>query len=306
LNLLSPLELLTSVLDPAATQVMQLPERVWVFGGPTDNLNSPPASLRDKFIRAVFAKGVPLKDNLNTPEDFTEWWDFADYRDLLEFECDAGHLSQLIVLFSESAGAWAELGAFANDHNLSKRVFLVIPERHRGVRSFIELGPIRRLEASQPDGEVVCVIEADTAAQFDDIDIDAVISSISRRLMRTHKTESWNSANRMHQLLLLADLADLFQAARIDTLVAALGHFGIITTPIQVVRQAKLLHMLKLAEFKERGTEKILRTIGRSAKPLLEYQAIKGKRFDRGRFKVMVLEAIDKDPQLKRSMGIRL
>lgn len=298
------LELLESLVDFKSTKVIKFPERIWVFGGQISDITvAEPISFRDKFVRHIYASNASFVQNVAKPEDFPEWWNSVGYPDLLHFESDAGCLSQLIVIFLESPGAWVELGAFANDPVLSKKLLIVVPEKYRTGQSFIELGPLRRITKLHPEDDGICVVQSDRHQDLDSTELQAIVSSIEARLKKAHKSESWDSGNQAHRLLLAADLADLYQVIRTRTVVEIASKFGFVTSISELNMQARLLHMLGLAKFKELGTEKFLCTIGRNAHILLNYQGLPGKRFDRNRFKTDAATVGKKDELLQKALG---
>ncbi len=80
-------------------------------------------------------------------EDITREFDFfRSYDDLLVFETDLAQIVELIILFCESEGSLAELGAFSMIEDIMKRLFVVVSEKHWNEPSFVKLGPLRRIE----------------------------------------------------------------------------------------------------------------------------------------------------------------
>ena len=100
-------------MEPARAQVIHLPSIVFVFGRHLrDDPNAAPSGMRDMFVAWSHENGHPLADLLRLPEEYPEWNQFDGYDDLVTFESDAGSLSRVILIFLESEGAFAELGAF--------------------------------------------------------------------------------------------------------------------------------------------------------------------------------------------------
>lgn len=298
-------ELLESLVDCVSTKIIKFPERIWVFGGTLSDIKAPEAaSFRDKFVRHVHDVQASFVQKMAKPEDFPSWWNSGGYPDLLQFESDAGCLSQLIVIFLESPGAWVEFGAFANDPDLSKRLLIVVPEKFRNGESFIELGPLRRIANLHPDDDGICVVQSDRHQDLDNTELQAIVRSIEARLRRSHKSEIWAPDKRAHRLLLAADLADLYQVIRTRTIVEIASIFGFSTSLSEVNMQGRLLHMLGLAKFKELGTEKFLCTAGRNAHILLNYQGLPGHRFDRNSFKLDAAAISQKDELLQKALGV--
>lgn len=120
---------------------------VLLCGGKYGDIGDPvPKSLRDAFLKALPPK--PLRDReLIQAEDITKQYDFhKSYDDILIFETDLAQIVELIIIFCESAGSLAELGAFSMIDEIMKRLFVVIKEEHWNEPSFVKLGPLRRIE----------------------------------------------------------------------------------------------------------------------------------------------------------------
>lgn len=83
------------------------------------------------------------------------WEDgFNDSIDLLSFEEFLAEVSDAIILFVESPGAFCELGAFAYaDALFSDKLFIVMDEKYRDSQSFISTGPV--LKAKENGSKVV-------------------------------------------------------------------------------------------------------------------------------------------------------
>lgn len=70
---------------------------------------------------------------------------FLEEMDLLTFEEFIAALCDLIILFPESYGSVCELGAFSARDNLLKKLIVINDRSHMNTKSFITLGPIKRI-----------------------------------------------------------------------------------------------------------------------------------------------------------------
>ncbi len=224
---------------------------------------------------------------------------------MLLFERDAGFLSRAIVLFVESEGAIAELGAFALDEQLHKKLFVVISRKYREHpyrQSFLNLGPLKRIESSRPDEEnsipSICVIDAEKSGDITPVELDIIFQSFDTWLKPGHATERFQKDNPTHKLLLIADLVDLLQVLSERQALEALKHFEVKFDKAEIRRLAKLLDLMGLIRFSERGSERFLVTQLSKGEPLLEYDAIEGRRFDRLSFKAKAWKLVKSDPHL--------
>lgn len=304
-----PLQYLKETVDASKARVCGFPSRIWLFGGPfATTKEDQPASVREAFSRAAFKESYPWLGDLACPEDFPEWIHFSGYEDLLLFERDAGFLSRAIVLFSESPGAIAELGAFALDEQLHKRLFVVISQKfreHPYRKSFLNLGPIKRIErAARASGQArksICVIETDKPNLVTDSTLNVIFSQLDKWLKVPTKTEYFRKENPTHTLLLMADLVDLHHVLSESQLGNALSHFGVEDDQPKLQRLVSLLDLMGLIKVKERGSDRFLLS-GLSA-PLLEYDAVTGRRFERLSFKTKIWDLVQRNPDLAPLMA---
>lgn len=64
---------------------------------------------------------------------------------LLDLENMLANSVHAVVILLKSEGAIAELGAFANNKKLSKKLLVVVDKKYRNKKSFIILGPVRHI-----------------------------------------------------------------------------------------------------------------------------------------------------------------
>ena len=122
-------------------------EIIFLCGGPYTDLSEPgTASMRDAFLKVASHPALGSRD-IVLAEDFTSLSIFsAYYEDILEFETDLAQITELILLFCESAGSFTELGSFASAPEIAARLLVIIRESDWKEDSFIKLGPLRFLE----------------------------------------------------------------------------------------------------------------------------------------------------------------
>ncbi|MDX2469931.1 MAG: retron St85 family effector protein, partial [SAR324 cluster bacterium] len=65
--------------------------------------------------------------------------------DLLSIENELAEYSDCVVIILESAGTFAELGAFSNNEKLVKKILVVNDSKFKDEKSFINEGPIQKL-----------------------------------------------------------------------------------------------------------------------------------------------------------------
>lgn len=93
-------------------------------------------------------------------ESAMSWPDAKSFTsDFLELEAYFAATVKLILIVSESPGAFAEMGAFVNDKEIKARVLVVTQESHYKAHSFIRYGVIQHLQGNSLDPTPqVCVI----------------------------------------------------------------------------------------------------------------------------------------------------
>lgn len=140
-----------------------------------------------------------LKDYTTvTPEDFQIFAPFGNYQDWLSFESEFAQIVDIIVLFSESYGSVAELGAFAMVEEIARRLLVVMDDKNYGDSSFVKLGPVRKLEGKYGKS-AVCVlnrkdIKIPDITKVADVDLDnfaaTLVAAIAKRKndAREHST----------------------------------------------------------------------------------------------------------------------
>ena len=294
-----PSDLFIDTVQPKACRVISLPTRLWVLGGPapTDS-HEPPRSLRASFWRQAF-NGVSRwswLQSLDRPENYPGWWTFTGYRDLLEFERDACYLARGVLLFAESPGAYAELGALALDTAILPRLMVVVAARHlaeEDSQSLLYLGPLKRV--NEHEGQYI--IDSAAGPEVSDMDLGAIMRFVDGKLPRIANSSALDATNPMHRLLLLADLVDMFLVSELSELERALLYLDVPMTARQIRQALKLLDFFRMIKLWSRRQE-LFAVRGRSAQgPWIDYRSKTPSPFDRSRFKARRLTRIKRDPQ---------
>lgn len=292
-----PLDQLVETVDPGACHLTNLPDRIWVFGGACSRDGEAAVSLRDSFWKQTLlpAAQQPWLQHLDRPENHNGWWAFSGYEDLLEFERDACYLARATILFAESPGSLAELGALAIDESILPRLHVVVQSRHLTEdhrESFLNLGPLKRVEKHGRR----CVIGGDDNSQLPAMEFDVIVESITSWLPAERRSTSLRIDNPTHRFLLLADLVDLLLVSKLGDIQRAMAHFRIGMSESEILRVMKLLDFLGLAKLEHRGAEPFAVRRELSAAPWVNYTAKEeGARFDRSRFKIVAEEFVKGD-----------
>lgn len=276
---------------------------MWVFGGQfSSDPKAPPSSLRESFWRQAFLlppnSKRPWLANLSRPEDFPDWWAFSGYKDLLAFERDACHLAQATILFAESPGALAELGAIASEDSLVRHTLVVVEDKHQNEQSFLKLGPLKRVD----DLGGLCIVGDAKNKTLAEEDFQSLVEHLEDWFPNTSKTQQFNPSSQTHQTLLLADLVDILLISKEDELHQAAIHFGV---KFDVKRMREILGLLDFFEaikIVRRGNEIFYTRKTNSSAPWVDYNGADTK-FNRLQFKTTRIEAANGNRRLKYVLG---
>lgn len=277
-------EIFKAAVSPLNARIDQLPPIILVFGGKLGIQNN---SARQIFINWVLVKNPTLNQQVRTPEQFEDWNNFEGYSNLVDFEIDAGHLTKAIVLFSESEGAYAELGSFCTDPVLSERLFIVIERQHYEAPSYIANGPIKKIETLHRDHSI-CVLDTLDPTQVD-IQLPDVVVALEEKLAILPKTLGFQPTRHRDHFLLVADLIDLFGALTRQELYELAHAMGV---QIDYARLDQIINQLMRFELIESvpGVKKFF-IAPKERIAYLNYASPTGAAaFDRARFKLMTVK----------------
>jgi hypothetical protein len=293
-------------LDPAGCEVINLPDRVWVFGGKIREIANPAGSLRDCFWRKTLepAFNRPWAKNLALPEDFDDWWAFSGYDDLLMFERDACFLARGTILFVESPGSIAELGCLASQDSILPRLMTVVQRRFHDEdarRSYLRLGPLDRVRKYGHQ----CVIGTSEPNSMPGDDFDAIVESVDAWLATPPRHMRFKAEEPAHRILFVADLCDLLLIVKLADLGELLQFFGVQLSLRTLEQYLELLAFFGFIRKEQRGREVFWMRAPDSDAPWISYKAAdRESRFVRERFKIeRADEHVRSDPRLKSVYG---
>jgi hypothetical protein len=125
---------------------------VLLCGGEVSNITAPaPISLRDGFLRGDGAAALKGADVLQI-EEIQEYFEKdSPYPDLVDFERDIAQVCELVLLFSEGPGSFAELGSFSSFDEIFEKLLVVIQSKFLTRPSFITKGPVASLKRKFPN-----------------------------------------------------------------------------------------------------------------------------------------------------------
>ncbi|MDP9898316.1 hypothetical protein J2W36_000551 [Variovorax ginsengisoli] len=244
-----------------------------------------------------------LTSQFRLPESFPEWNNFEGYQNLIDFERDAGALSNAILLFSEGTGALVELGAFCMDEVLSERLLVVVNQAHYSADSFLVHGPLLKLRGSHSDASV-CVIESKQPSDFY-LEAEIVAEALRIKVDEKPRTKVFIEGRTQDQLLLIADLVELFGAVTETEVISLLEFMGVSLDRNAFRRMAGLLKLFELISEKQQYTQKFLIAPHNGRQSYMDYTSVQigqaDKKFDRTRFKFSAFEQLKKETARKKA-----
>lgn len=228
---------LVSSVDPASLKV-HVPSRVvFLCGGAIDRSDPPalPKMLRDVYYRHRKTDFAKLPFKIVLAEDANPLTTDAGYEDLLSFESDLAQVVGLIVLFVESAGSFAELGAFSALETIAPNLLAVVLDHFYRQESFIKNGPIKYLEIRHGE-ESILSIEMDQLGVSDPYDLSAtnpvvltesLESTINSRLGKLKKWRAFDHASDGHKILAITGLCQEYGALTQGEIKGLLERLGV-------------------------------------------------------------------------------
>jgi hypothetical protein len=166
-------------LDAERIHVQAPTDVIFLCGGEFTDVNVvQPKSFRDAFLKIIGFSIIENRDLIQA-EEITKLSVFHDhYSDILEFETDLAQITALIIIFCESEGSLAELGAFSMLDEISSRLFAIARGKYWNNDSFIKLGPLQALINKYGDGAVFVINDDDVGI------VDGDIATIDRNMMK--------------------------------------------------------------------------------------------------------------------------
>ena len=223
---------------------------LFLCGGPIDVKVDPAPSLRDAFARKQ-DKDPFKKYRFLVAEELNAFFPKGTYTDILSFENDIAQISDLILLFSESYGSAAELGAFAMVEEISRRMLVVLDDKNYKIDSFITLGPIRLLTNVYGE-QALCILnladlKLENIRNVSSLDVLAFTEvmqiAIKTRIGSYHEHSTFDPDRSGHIIKLSVGLLQHYGALTLDEIWLHLDAFGVLRT------KAQITNLLLCAEF---------------------------------------------------------
>lgn len=181
------------------------------------------------------------------------------------------------------------------DDVLSERMMIVVNKNYYEQTSFIRLGPIKKIEELHDDSAVY-VLNSASPKEFEEQEVQFVADALMERIHSAPKTLMFNSTRTRDQLLLLADLVELFGALAIGEIERLFQFF----VPEEDVagRVKRMMHQLCFFELVEKvkTSNRTYFVAPEKRRPYLNYSSGKEKgKFERAPSKMAIFESLKKD-----------
>ena len=219
-------------------------------------------SLRALFHQRLEREFPNVSKYVRLAEDANKWSKAAKHYDnLLDLENDLAHISACILLFVESAGSIAELGAFSQAPALREKLVAVLEHGHQRDDSFINNGPVANLRSHNPDsvifypwlssGDKHANRRLDKGEAYETVTL--LLKWLSEYMAGLRKEEKFRKAERAHTLLLIADCINLGTIFLYKEILASLKALGVDFAPKDLEKCLFLLQKLELIDETQYG-----------------------------------------------------
>lgn len=128
--------------------------------------------------------------------------------DLFSFEKMLAEISHKIIIVTESAGTYCELGAFVMDDECRKKTVVINEDKEAFANSFITRGPIKMLEA---DNEKAVILHNGIDRIKGNSKYNFRMEEVATEDLRISPNMEWQQLNLRSLIYELANIVELFQ-----------------------------------------------------------------------------------------------
>jgi hypothetical protein len=211
-------------------KIRDTPNLIFLCGGEADGTGEI-KSARDYFYRHLKSKAAAIAQRVKLAEVVNAWFRGDEFPDLLELEKYLADLADITVLFVESPGSIAELGAFAASDILRQKTLAVLNASHSSDRSFIIDGPVKKI--SNENDEFIHYYEWDpkhlksavSKAGFREM-AEEITKFLRDRDKARVNNQSFGKEKHGHVLLMVANLIGVAGVATKTDVTACLRELG--------------------------------------------------------------------------------
>jgi hypothetical protein len=181
------------------------------------------------------------------PEELESWLSDGVFKNLMNLEADLASICSLVVIILESAGSLAELGAFSQLPDLSKKIIAIKSNAFRDAPSFINLGILRHLTENEISSVKSYPWDIENPTTISSEVVNDVILDIQDRLEQlTKKSSKLKLTNSSHVVVLICEIIELFSALKENEIYEYLVLVGVTISKEQLKRKLFLLKEFRL------------------------------------------------------------
>lgn len=180
------------------------------------------------------------------PEEITSWQSDGVFKNLMSFEADLASICSLVVIILESAGSLAELGAFSQLHDLSKKIIAIRSSTFKEAPSFINLGILRHISENHNSSVKSYPWDIHNPASISPEVVKDVILDIQEELDQLLRTQAFNLSNRSHVIVFICEIIKIFTALKEHEILEYLISVGVLITKEELKRKLFLLEEFRL------------------------------------------------------------
>ena len=206
-------------LDWSSCRVAHHPNRILLCGGVLSNGSEKPSTARSFFLNYLKEHNRSLHERIDLAEDLFEDPDNV-FDDLLEFEQWLAAVTRLLVIFVESPGSIAELGAFTANSVTDPPLLAIVEDTYsRNPNSFIARGPLLKCKRLRKDSVLTYpwLENKQGRLAFDgelfEQPCAEIAEIIEREASRSAGEVTFDPARRTHSLSMIAELVRVLTVA---------------------------------------------------------------------------------------------
>ncbi len=242
-NFLKKISLSKSIID-------YRPSIILLFGGEINIKDSKSCSVREMLVEYCHGSQASLTESsIKLAEHYKDWFEASHYSDLLSFEEELSQLASVTVIILESPGAIAELGAFCVNEKINKNLVIVLSEDHHQSKSFITLGPLRKIN---DDSVLVYDWDYENISSTVSSELPLLAEDLNNHLTK-NQTQQFDANNIGHMSFLIHELLIQFKALTSLELVDYMSVLGVSIKGNKIKRLVYLLTLFDLVKIRKKG-----------------------------------------------------
>jgi len=247
-------------IDLGNTRVVQFPGALLVCGGQMTPEPGAPRSVRDYIIRHLTLTNTSVARRFVLPEDLSDWASDSVYPNIFDLERHLAALASAIVIFVESPGSIAELGAFCLLQGVTDKLLVFVQTCHYDSSSFIQFGPLRYLE-QQNEGSVLAYPWKTSRVESHDTIVeqtveqvrDEICEAIVKAIGTAGVNRVFDSSRDSDRMLLICALLNQMIGLKLVEIQQYMNEVGV-SIPIALIKQyLYVLQHLRLVKSIKRG-----------------------------------------------------